>query len=81
MASGYYETKHVLPDLSDPATLGCLLALVRAARGDPGYRPWPLEHDPGVVEWVIEVPSATGQTIYSTEAAALVAALAKKETK
>lgn len=25
-----------LPDLSDPATLGCLLALVRKAWGDPG---------------------------------------------
>ncbi len=25
----------VLPDLTDPATLGCLLALVRAAWGDP----------------------------------------------
>lgn len=26
---------HDRPDLSDPATLGCLLALVRAAHGDP----------------------------------------------
>ena len=26
----------LLPDLSDPATLGCLLALVREAWGDPG---------------------------------------------
>lgn len=26
---------HLLPDLSDPATLGCLLALVREAWGDP----------------------------------------------
>ena len=25
------------PDLSDPATLGCLLALVREAWGDPAY--------------------------------------------
>lgn len=25
----------MLPDLSDPATLGCLLALVREAWGDP----------------------------------------------
>lgn len=27
--------RHVLPDLTDPATLGCLLALVRKAWGDP----------------------------------------------
>lgn len=26
-----------LPDLTDPATLGCLLALVREAWGDPGF--------------------------------------------
>lgn len=26
-----------LPDLSDPATLGCLVALVREAWGDPGF--------------------------------------------
>lgn len=29
-----YEEWKVLPDLSDPATLGCLLALVREAWGD-----------------------------------------------
>ncbi len=27
----------VVPDLSDPATLGCLLALVREVWGDPGF--------------------------------------------
>ena len=29
--------EHLLPDLTDPATLGCLLALVREAWGDPGF--------------------------------------------
>jgi hypothetical protein len=31
---GHMFTKDLLPDLSDPATLGCLLALVREAWGD-----------------------------------------------
>ena len=41
-AVAYYRGGHLqmveadaLPDLSDPATLGCLLALVREAWGDP----------------------------------------------
>ncbi len=69
-----------LPDLSDPATLGCLLALVREAWGDsrlvaiycePAY--------PGQSEgWAVQradgrLPVA-GED-YETEAAALVAAL------
>ena len=79
---GWHRAEDLHPDFSDPATVGCLLALVRAARGDPHYRPWPLVHDPGLVEWVIEAPSAKRQTIYSTEVAALVAALlAKKDPK
>jgi hypothetical protein len=32
---GWHEVGVWLPDLSDPATLGCLLALVREAWGDP----------------------------------------------
>jgi len=43
-AVAYYRGGHLqpveadaLPDLSDPATLGCLLALVREAWGDPGF--------------------------------------------
>ena len=61
----------ILPDLSDPATLGCLLALVREAWGDPlahvapvagGWRVW-LELDLSVF--------FDG----ATEASALVAAL------
>jgi hypothetical protein len=62
-----------LPDLSDPATLGCLLALVREAWGDPlmqamnagggwvGFRPAPIWTDK--------------EGCYDTEAEALVAAL------
>jgi len=69
-----------LPDLEDPATLGCLLALVRSAWGDEtiatsatreattGRRGWVME------AWDQHTPSnAVGP--YPTEAAALVAAL------
>lgn len=36
VAEGRYPRRSVLPDLTDPATLGCLLALVREA-WDVGY--------------------------------------------
>lgn len=36
VADGWHEVSTILPDLRDPATIGCLLALVREAWGDPG---------------------------------------------
>ena len=66
-------SSEVLPDLTDPGTLGCLLALVRGAWGDPlmqimnagggwvGFRPAPIWTDK--------------EGTYETEAEALVAAL------
>ena len=63
-----------LPDLTDPAALGCLLALVREAHGDPLVHP--LHHpDPeGPGCWrVWRGRFWVGQ--HSDEAAALVAAL------
>jgi hypothetical protein len=59
-----------LPDLTDPATLGCLLARVREARGDPHAY---LAPGPG---WY--VGSGTRNAVYgegATEAEALVVAL------
>ena len=62
-----------LPDLSDAATLGCLLALVREAQHEPTYLPTCLDADDEA--WVIEVPSQKRQTRYGSYASALVAAL------
>lgn len=63
-----------LPDLTDPATMGCLLALVREAYGKPGIHArrmgddiWGVYLDP----WSKRRPLA----VQNTEAEALVAAL------
>ena len=61
------------PDLSDPATLGCILALVREARREPCYAPSCLDAIDGA--WVVETPSRKRQTRYASEAEALVTAL------
>jgi hypothetical protein len=62
-----------LPDLTDPATLGCLLALVREARGEPTYLPTCLDvHDEA---WVVHPPGPWRQTRYESYASVLVAAL------
>jgi len=76
-----------LPDLRDPATLGCLLALVREAV-EPERAPgdWPMvctyqnaAKKWGVGAWLNESGKATFAALvlptYDTEAAALVAAL------
>jgi len=61
------------PDLTDPATLGCLLALVREARGEPTYLPTCLDaHDEA---WVINPPIPWRQTRYESYASVLLAAL------
>ena len=61
-----------LPDLSDPATLGCLLALVRSAYGDPWIRIEPMSSG-----WVCiySKPPPGFPANGDTEAEALVAAL------
>lgn len=65
----------MLPDLDDAATLGCLLALVREALGEPRLstrygrdREWPWSVESGCDD---EIGAVRGKT----EAAALVAAL------
>lgn len=72
---GWYdgEAAGLLPDLTDPATLGCLLALVREARGEPTYLPTCLDvHDEA---WVVNPPIPWRQTRYESYASVLVAAL------
>ncbi len=62
-----------LPDLTDPATLGCLLALVREAWSDP-YLCAVGDSDTG---WRVDAVTAQVQDLHSypSEAEALVAAL------
>jgi hypothetical protein len=80
------ETDHVhdTPDLSDPATIGCLLALVREAHEQnriyvyPEYRKQATHPE---AEWTVSgIPflandAVTLQSHWPTEAHALVAAL------
>ena len=63
-----------IPDLTDPCTLGGLLALVREARKDPTYLPKFLPLVTGA-RWAVEPISPHPETWYETEAAALIAAL------
>jgi hypothetical protein len=58
------------PDLTDPATLGCLLALVREATGDREAHTVP-----GVLRGWRCVVGGIASVVAPTEAAALVAAL------
>lgn len=61
-----------IPDLSDPCTLGGLLALVREALGDVWL---PTCIDAEDEAWVVDSPSRNRQTRHESYAAALVAAL------
>ena len=63
-----------LPDLTDPATVGCLLALVREAWGNPEMGPAGVDGRWAVA--LVRENSRTGRIVVrDTEAAALVAAL------
>jgi hypothetical protein len=72
-----------IPDLFDPATLGCLLALVREAWSDPGVSVW-YDRRVGLWAWMANgcahsVHRPSDEDGYDTEAEALVAALEAAE--
>jgi len=71
-----WDTTEALPDLTDPATLGCLLALVREAwDDDEAYAiPWH-DEDGGWTICVREAERSINVSEGNTEAEALVAAL------
>ena len=67
-----------IPDVRDPATLGCLLALVREAWVDPTAHVVPTADDSGTETWVAWVfpPAEVPRTFPGgSEAEALLAAL------
>ena len=74
---GFPRDAGCYPDLSDPATLGCVLALVREAWALPGMAT-SCEHGSTGYDWCVEMWHA-GEALTvaegDTEAAALVAAL------
>jgi hypothetical protein len=61
-----------IPDLTDPATLGCLLALVREALGDPEVF---ARREIGGLGWVVIRSNSVRLIRGETEADALVATL------
>jgi hypothetical protein len=70
----YLSSKYFLPELTDAATLGCLLQLVREARQEPWYYPTAQVYG-GQVLWLVERPVSERQTLHESEASALIAAL------
>ena len=69
---------HALPDLTDPATIGCLLHLVRQHWGDGGAHTKRFCRYGGGEKWLCYAPSVfypTLQTDGESEAEALVKAL------
>jgi hypothetical protein len=67
-----WQQKWMRPDLTDPATLGCLLALVREALGDPEVF---ARREIGGLGWVVIRSNSVRLIRGETEAEALVAAL------
>jgi hypothetical protein len=72
LLSGVAYSAESVPDLSDPATLGCLLALVREAHGLPDLC---TKRHP-VLGWIVTCEGDPLKSVYGdTEGEALVVAL------
>jgi len=77
--SGWTKVSDMLPDLTDPATLGCLLALVREAWGDNTASTAATRELDKTTGWIMDCwnPQSPLNKIgpFKTEAETLVAAL------
>jgi len=65
---GHDTANLVAPDLNDPATLGCLLALVLEKHERPGYEPLeviPPNRDKGLSRWSVLCQSLSGGPCYT----------------
>jgi len=72
--------RDAVPDITDPATLGCILQLVRDAHGDPSLSVTAGYAKDGRIQWEIEHPHPDNLpealwTYFDTEAEALLRAL------
>lgn len=80
ICDGYWRSVDITPDLTDPATLGCVLALVREAWDDECLCILSVDYGPGGVRWACRLTATgtfcTGQ-FWPTEIGALVDALEK----
>ena len=71
---GIRDDAHMVPDLADPATLGCILALCREASRTPTLYALPQSWR-GQVAWRVASARITAGGEHPSEAAALLAAL------
>ncbi len=73
VVNGWHRSSDLIPDLTDPATLGCLLFLVREARSEPFGYVSPVSQ--GRWAWACGLPVAQEFRLAFSEAEALVFSL------
>ena len=80
--AGEFPRGSTIPDLTDPATIGCLLALVREAWGKPLLYVEPEEDEADGLAWYVwnaDEARSYSRGLLRSEAAALVVALEAAE--